>query len=129
MNKKFIKFSIFVLALSVIFVPMASFAADPPSGSGLIPCDGDNCDFTQFMNLINNVINFIFVYLAVPLCAIMFAYAGILLVTSGGSTEARGKAKTIFTNSALGLILAAASFLIIRTLLAILGYDGDWIGF
>lgn len=123
MNKKFIKFSIFVFTLVVVLLPVVSL------GQGLIPCDGDNCDFIQFMNLINNVINFIFVYLAVPLCAIMFAYAGILLVTSGGSTEARGKAKTIFTNSALGLILAAASFLIIRTLLAILGYDGAWIGF
>ncbi len=120
--KKFIKFSVFILVLAFALMPVLS------SSAGLVPCDGSDCDFNAFMNLINNVIHFIFVYLAVPLCAIMFAYAGILLVTSGGSTEARGKAKTIFTNSALGLIIAAAAFLIIRTLLSILGYDGAWIG-
>ena len=125
MIKKLIKFTFFVLLLIVLVAPAVSFGEPAP----LVPCDGPNCDFNALMTLINNVINFVFVYLAIPLCAIMFAYAGILLVTSGGSTEARGKAKTIFTNSALGLIIAAAAFLIIRTLLSILGYDGAWIGF
>lgn len=126
MIKKLTKFAIFALTLVIILAPALSLA------DGLVPCDesdGSKCDFTALMTLINNVINFVFVYLAIPLCAIMFAYAGILLITSGGSTEARGKAKTIFTNSALGLIIAAAAFLIIRTLLSILGYDGSWIGF
>ena len=106
----------------------------PPAGSwlGLVPCDGSRenpCDFNAFMALINKVIRFILFALAIPIAAIMFAYAGFLMVTSGGSTEARGKAKKIFTNAAYGLVIAATAWLIVRTILSILGYDGAWIGF
>jgi hypothetical protein len=87
------------------------------------------CDFNALMNLINIVIHFILFDLALPIAAIMFAYAGFELVTSGGSTEKRGTAKKVFTNTALGFVLAIAGWLIIRTVLTILGYDGTWIGF
>ena len=105
---------------------------------GLVPCDNivgadgkiaNPCDFNAFMALINKVIRFILFALAIPIAAIMFAYAGFLMVTSGGSTEARGKAKKIFTNAAYGLVIAATAWLIVRTILSILGYDGAWIGF
>jgi len=59
----------------------------------------------------------------------MFFYAGLKMVTSGGSAEARGKAKSIFTNAVLGLAIAVGAWLIIRTILSILGYQGAWIGF
>ncbi len=120
--------------------------------SGLIPCgnlrygegetqeiDGQTvdvsyqvsnpCDFNGVLHLINNVVHFILFFLAVPIAAIMFAYAGFILLTSGGSTEKKSKAKNIFLNVAIGLIFAAASWLIISTVLSILGYDGSWIGF
>src|SRR3989344_7919835 len=121
--KKFAKILIF---LFVIIVPVVSFAG------GLVPCDGtaaNPCDFNAFMALINKVIKFILFNLAIPIAAIMFAYAGFLMVTSGGGTEARGKAKKIFTNAAYGLVIAATAWLIVRTILSILGYDGAWIGF
>lgn len=117
----------------ILLIPVLSFAAQDPSSPGLVPCDGSvarPCDFNAFMTLVNTVIKFILFNLAVPIAAIMFAYAGFLLVTAGGeAASARTKAKDIFTNAALGLILAAAAWLIIRTLLAILGYQGAWIGF
>ena len=81
------------------------------------------------MALINRIINFIFKYLVLPIAAIMFAYAGFNMVISGGSSESRSKAKSIFTNTVFGLVLALAAYLIISTLLHILGYDGAWIGF
>ena len=81
------------------------------------------------MSLINDVIRFILFKMVVPIAAIMFAYAGFLMVTSGGSTEQWSKAKKIFTNVAFGFIIAVAAWLIIRTILLILGYEGGWIGF
>lgn len=81
------------------------------------------------MTLFNKVIRFILFDIVVPIAAIMFAYAGFLLVTSGGSSEARTKANTIFTNTVWGLVIAVAAWLIIRTILSTLGYDGAWIGF
>ncbi|MDP2788918.1 MAG: hypothetical protein Q8O46_02605 [bacterium] len=127
--QKIVKFSILVLIFMLLVVPTYSFAGPPlvPDCDNLTPTT--QCDFTKFMTLINNVVRFVFVYLAVPICAIMFAYAGFLLLTSGGSTEAMSRAKSIFSDAALGLIIAAAAFLIVKTILSILDYKGAWIGF
>ncbi len=108
-------------------------AATTPNGqSGLVPCDNSPskpCNFNAFMKLIDNIMKFILFALAVPIAAIMFAYAGFKLITSGGSTEARGQAKKIFTHAALGIVVAAGAWLIVKTILDVLGYKGDWIGF
>jgi len=115
----------FMIVFLMLLVPVFSFAA-----GGLVTCDGADCDFNALMELVNEVIRFILFNMVVPIAAIMFAYAGFLLVTAGGETAgARTKAKTIFTNAVIGLVLAVASWLIIRTILSILGYKGDWIGF
>ena len=92
------------------------------------PCNGSE-GWNNLMKLINNVINFIFVRLAIPIAAIMFAYAGFELLTSGGDVAKMTKAKSVFTNVAIGLIFVAASWLIVNTILTTLGYDGSWIGF
>ncbi|MBY0376448.1 hypothetical protein K2P96_00535 [Patescibacteria group bacterium] len=101
--------------------------------NGLVPCNTSKnpgtCDIKSFMTLINTVIQFILFKMVVPIAAIMFAYAGFLMVTSGGSVETWSKAKSIFGNVALGLIIAIAAYLIIRTILSILGFTGSWIGF
>ena len=102
-------------------MPLVSFA-------DLVACK-NNCQFNDLMTLINTVVKFIFVDLAVPIAAIMFFYAGIKLVTSGGSPEARSSAKNIFTNAVIGLALAACAWLIVSTILSILGYNATWIGF
>lgn len=149
--KKITKFIIPLVIFFMLIMPIFSFASvvnpnEPcnastvnastnqpcqlTTGGGLVPCDGVNCDFKAFMNLINKIIKFILFDMVVPIAAIMFVYAGFLLVTAGGETAgARTKAKTIFTNAIIGLVLAMAAWLIIRTILLILGYSGDWIGF
>jgi len=120
------KIFIFLLIFLFLLAPALSLAA------GLVPCDNvtNKCDFNQFMNLVNIIIKFILVDMVIPIAAIMFAYAGFLLVTAGGEAAgARTKAKSIFTNAVLGLIIAVAAWLIVRTILSILGYNGSWIGF
>jgi len=110
---------------SNITTPTPSKPVDSLSGK-LVPCDETNepCNFNKFLDLINNVLKFVFVDLVLPIAAIMFAYAGFELVTSGGSTEKKSKAKSIFTNVAIGLIVAAAAFLIVKAILSIVGYTG-----
>jgi len=124
MNKFFQKISF--ISLSFLLSFSNTYAA------GLIPCGDRNepvCDFNQVMELINRVIKFLLFDISIPIAAILFAYAGIILVTSGGSESARTKAKNIFINVAVGLTVALASWLIIETILSTLGYDGKWIGF
>jgi hypothetical protein len=115
----------FVIVFILLAMPALSLAA------GLVPCGGAKepaCDWNGFMSLINTVIHFLLFDMAIPLAAIMFAYAGFELVSSGGSTEKRGIAKKVFTSAVIGLIIAVAAWLIVSTVLSILGYDGSWIG-
>ena len=122
--------------LSVFMVPTTSHALLVPCGVAQDtatlaghPEYTQPCEFRHFMDLINVVIRFILFNLSVPIAAIMFFYAGLLMVTSGGSTESKSKATKIFTNTAIGLIIVAGAWLVVRTLLSVLGYDGAWIGF
>lgn len=111
----------------------SSTVTPAPFTGGLVTCDnsaGKLCDFNAFTALINRVIKFILFDMVIPISAIMFAYAGFLMVTAGGEAAgARTKAKSIFYNAVFGLIIAVAAFLIIKTILSILGYEGSWIGF
>ncbi|MDO8659875.1 MAG: pilin [Candidatus Parcubacteria bacterium] len=103
----------------------------PPISGGVgVNCPNDDCGFNDFIALINRVISFILFNLAIPISAIMFAYAGFLLVTAGGAGE-KTKAKDIFTNTATGLVIAAGAWLVVNTLLSILAKPGmwSWIGF
>ena len=137
-------FLIYLAMFSMLAMPAFSFAAqtdtdipDPDfvAKKSLVPCGHANaegvvtnpCSFKDAMAMINGGINFLLTFMAIPIAAIMFAYAGFLMVTSGGSTESRGKAKTIFANTALGLAFVAGAWIVVKTLLSILGYDGVWI--
>lgn len=102
---------------------------DPVSGKEIGGDIINPCDFNYFLFMINKIINFILTVLALPLAAIAFAYAGFLLLFSGGQSSQREKAKSIFWNTAKGLIIIAACWLIVSTILSVLGYDGAWIGF
>ena len=122
------KYFIFIFVLLMVLLPVLSFA-QPSEGTGLVTCTAaKDCDWNALLAMINKVINFALFALALPIAAIMFAWAGVLMVTSAGSTEARSKAKGIFGNVVWGLVLAVAAWLIVSTLLTILGYDGTWIG-
>jgi len=125
-NRKILFFTFVVLFSVVLFSPIVLFAQE--GGTGLVPCEND-CGFEEFMQLINKVVNFVLFQLAIPFSAIMFAYAGGLLLFSGGEISKRNQAKKIFTNVALGLIIAAGAWLIVHSVLSVLGYDGSWIGF
>ncbi len=106
----------------------AGSTAGAAEDTGLVPCD-QNCDFNKLMDLVNNVINFIFVRLTIPIVAILFAYAGVLLVTAGEeSASAKTKAKGILTNAVVGFLIMAVSWVIIHSILVTLGFNGSWIG-
>jgi hypothetical protein len=94
---------------------------------GIVPCDGvvTKCTFEKIKDLVNRVILYI-IYLTIPIGAIMFAYAGFLLLTKGSSEEARTKAKGIFINVVIGVVVILAAFLIIKTILDALGVTGGW---
>ena len=84
------------------------------------PCNADH-----LIIMINRVLNYILVYLVLPIGAIMFAYAGFLLLFSGGDTHKRSEAKSIFTNVAIGIAFVAGAWLIVNSILTIMGFKGS----
>ena len=148
MNKIFTKFVLVFMIIAIFILPSVSMAQT--SNTNLIPCGNQRyttdttiggikhtkgevsnpCGFKDLLVLVNRVVNFILFALAVPIAAIMFCYAGFLLITGGEeSSHSRSKAKKILWGVVKGLVFAAASFLIIEVILKTLGYDGSWIGF
>jgi hypothetical protein len=110
----FLSLIIFLIPIFFIFV-------------GLVPdCLEGDCGFNEFMILVNNVINFLLFTIATPLAALVFAYAGFLLITAGGDPGKMTTAKNILKNLIFGYLIALAAWLIINTILVSLGYTGSW---
>jgi hypothetical protein len=86
------------------------------------------CNFGHVFLLLNKIISYVFKALVVPIAAIMFAYAGFQMLFSGGNAGKSEKAKGIFMNVAVGLIIAAAAWLIIHEVLNIVGFNGTAFG-
>lgn len=106
------------------YTPPKEVDLSVPEG-GLFPgCPKTGCGFNELLKLVNKVIHFILFDLAMPIAAIMFAYAGFLLLTSGGNPETKNKAKKIFWNVFIGFVIALAAWLIVKTILSVLGYTG-----
>lgn len=92
--------------------------------NGLIACDGINCDFDTLIATINRVIDFLIIFIAFPLVAIVVAWAGFQLIISGGGAEQRTHAKSMIGKVLIGLIIALLSWCIIKLILITLGYHG-----
>jgi hypothetical protein len=92
-------------------------------------CPKTGCGFNELLEMVNKVVKFVIFDLAIPIAAIMFTYAGIILLISGGDPSKKTKAKEIFIGVVIGLVVAAAAWLIVETILKTLGYNGSWIGF
>jgi hypothetical protein len=118
--RKIRKITLSFMALFLSLAPVSALAA------GFVPCtDGKDCNFDALMTLIDNVTRFIFFDMAIPIAAIMFAYAGFLLITAGAeSAGAKTKAKSIFTSTVLGLVIAMAAWIIVELILTTLGFVG-----
>lgn len=84
----------------------------------LVPCGREgapDCNLCHFWQLGSNIINFVTLELAVPAAILLFIWAGIMFLTSAGSEERIKKAKTIFTNTIIGVVIVFVSWLVIDT--------------
>ena len=105
-----------------LFAPISSALAWT-WGQPLVPCGQEaqpKCDFNQAMQLLNNIIDF--GLLLVPfLAAIALMFAGFMYLTSAGDTGKVSKAHEIFTDTVIGIVVALAAWLIVKTILSGLG--------
>ncbi|HWO07004.1 MAG TPA: hypothetical protein VNM40_00285 [Candidatus Paceibacterota bacterium] len=109
----------------VITFPLLVFAqAGIPAR--IVPCDGIDCEVCHLATLAQNLLNagiFIFIFIA----AMLFAYAGFLYLTNEAIGEQQ-RARSIFKNVAIGLVILLSAWLIIDTLMktVLKGDFGPW---
>ena len=93
---------------------------------GLVPCNGVDCKYDHLIELVNKIITFLLTGVAIPLAAVMFAYAGFLMFTSGGVEGKLTQAKQLMWGVLWGMIIAFGAWVIIQTVLTALGFDKGW---
>ncbi|MBI4086539.1 hypothetical protein HY416_00975 [Candidatus Kaiserbacteria bacterium] len=111
-----------VLAIGIVFaLPAFSFAE-----SSLVPCSGvaetigtmpyPVCQICHAVELGQRIINFL-VIIASSIAVAIFAWAGFLMMTAAGNEGQVTKAKGMFWNVLLGLVITLAGWLVIDTVM------------
>lgn len=77
----------------------------------------EECSFGKVVSATQSIINFLIYFLAAPIAALMFLYAGFLLLTNRGNESQVTKAKSIFASVFIGLVVALAAWLIVTFIL------------
>jgi hypothetical protein len=83
------------------------------------------CDFTQLILLINTIINFLLFYIASPIAAVIFCYAGLKMIFDGGSGESRTAAKKMIGFMIKGYLIALLAWLIVHTIIKVFDVNTD----
>lgn len=115
-----------LLLVGIFSAPMLASAAVPFWGP-IIPDAYNVCaaNWGLVIVVINNIIS-LGITLAIAIVApLSFAYAGFLLLTSGGDPGKRGQARRAITNVVVGIVVALASYLIVAALMAVLYHPDD----
>lgn len=85
------------------------------------------CGWNEIGFVFENILKALFV-IGLFIAAAMISYAGWLLLSQQGSPAARGKAKTIFKDIVIGLILLFGAYFIVDLILTKIGFT-DRAGF
>ncbi len=96
--------------LAVIVIPIFVNAA------GLIPDCGqyNNCGYNELLQLVNNIINWIII-ISVPVAAGVFAWAGIVYMTTG-IADKKSYAKGMMWKVFVGFVFILAAWIIVGTI-------------
>ncbi|OIO51621.1 MAG: hypothetical protein AUJ11_01700 [Parcubacteria group bacterium CG1_02_44_65] len=121
-----------LLSLLILFgIFSANFVLAIGLEGPIVPCgtksSGRDCTLCDLWQLASNIITFISFNLAIPLGVFLFVVAGAIFLVSGGSPKMIEWAKTIFTNTVVGLIIIYISWLFIDTLLKTIA-QGSFVG-
>lgn len=88
----------------------------------LIVCQGTTADPCTFKHLITLAINLInaLVIISTFLATAAFAYAGFILLASGGNESEKNRAKEIFRKVLIGYLWILAAWLLVYTITSVL---------
>ncbi|HOK34842.1 MAG TPA: pilin [Candidatus Paceibacterota bacterium] len=137
------KFKKLVLITFLIALPFLAFAQDNGDNvlcfgsipERLVPCGGPNqsdCNVCHLLELIQNIIQLIFMCILPWIVIVMIFYGGFLWLFSGGKEENIRKGQKLIINAIIGFAIAICAYIIVNTLFWIIGqlggteYQGTW---
>ena len=94
----------------------------PSHPRGLVRCNGPECGFNDFMEMIMRVTTYLIGF-AIATVSITIAYAGFIYMTAGGDSGKISKAHEMFKKAAVGFIIVLSAFLIVRLIITTTGAD------
>lgn len=97
-------------------------------GTGLVPCH-NKCDLNDVFRLINNIITFLVKVILFPVIIFMFIYTGFKYITAEGNPAKTAKLKSLIKHIIGGLIIILCAWLLVRTMMLVLGYTDSLIFF
>lgn len=86
-------------------------------GAGLVPDCGAACGFSELMVMVNKVVRFLFLDVAVPLAALGFMWAGASLVLSQNKESAWTDAKGRFETIGMGFGIMLGTYVLVKVVI------------
>lgn len=126
---KKILFFIAVAALVTLYFSPAPLLAGPDQDfkpAGLVPasCAYSFCSSCDFLVLIQDILNFLWFDISIPVAALMFAWGGFIMIVPGVGGEKSAasfeKGKKILTNTVIGLVIVFMGWLLIDTIIKVI---------
>ncbi|MBP9771528.1 MAG: hypothetical protein KBD16_01225 [Candidatus Pacebacteria bacterium] len=121
MNREVSRFFGTTVAFLALVLPTLLFAADPP---GLVPCSGPDCNFSDFITLIQRIMNFL-LKIAIPIAVVLFSWAGFQYLTAMGDEGKIKSARSLMTSVFVGFGIALAAYLIVNVLTTVFLGNGQ----
>jgi hypothetical protein len=117
-----------LLTAGALAVPLVAEAAIPFFGP-IIPTASNKCaaSFGMLMIVINNIISLLITLAIVFVAPLMIAWSGFLFVVNPVNAGGISQAKSILTNTVVGIVIALAGWLIVDALMAVL-YNPQAVG-
>jgi hypothetical protein len=111
-----------IIFLLLIIIPV--FVGAQTTENTIIPNCSPNCGYNDLLKLVNNIIKWI-IMISAPIAAGVFAWAGILYMTTGVSDK-KSEAKEMLQKVFIGFVAILAAWIIVNTITtALLRGPGD----
>ncbi|MCD6500669.1 hypothetical protein J7K42_01465 [bacterium] len=102
-----------------------SFEVACRKGGGTLTNEAIYCQFCHFFVMIDGIFDFVLINIVPPIAVLMLVIGGIMFYFAGGRPELISRGKSLIKAVVIGLFLAYGSFMIVGTLLKIVGV-ADW---
>lgn len=134
-----------IIFLTGLFLPQVTLAGEYKADGktihykGLVPCgkseasQGEDreveepCQFCHFFVMFDGIVDFVLIYVIPPIAVLMLVVGGIMFYFAGGRPELVTRGKSLIKNVVIGLFLAYGAFMLVGTVLKIIGV-ADWTG-